>query len=62
MVDKSCIGCRHYWTANKIMYTNACLYILNTGKARPCPSGKGCTVRESMRKRRSLKWVGRVKP
>ena len=66
MVDTSCIGCRHHRVSNKLMNTHACLYILNTGKKRPCPSGKGCTVRESRResreKRRSLKWAGKVKP
>lgn len=62
MVDTSCIGCRHYWTSNKLMNIRACQYILNTGKKRPCPSGQDCTVRESREKRRSLKWAGKVKP
>ena len=46
----------------KLMNTHACQYILNTGKKRPCPSGQDCTVRESIRKRRAFKWVGKVKP
>ena len=61
MVDNYCIGCEHYWASNKLMNTHACLYILNTGKARPCPSGKSCTVRKKA-KRRRYKWVGKAKP
>lgn len=50
-IDKHCIGCRYYYGSYDVM----CNYILETGQRRPCPPGKGCTVRKPTRKRRYRK-------
>ena len=50
LVDSYCRGCKY------LMYVScpntkqkACDYIGATKKRRPCPAGKGCTVRETGR-------------
>lgn len=61
MADNYCIGCEYHWISYGCAEYQACDYIMRTGKRRPCPSGKGCTVREKA-KRRRYKWVGKAKP
>lgn len=46
LCDKTCYGC-HYAELSDDGETPICLYILFTGKRRPCPAGEGCTVRAS---------------
>jgi len=60
MCDKKCKSC--YYSrevdvgAGKAKERlRACLYILATGKRRPCPAGKKCTVYRPQSDRR--KWV-----
>lgn len=62
MVDESCVGCVYYWVSYGCAEYQACDYIMRTGKRRPCPSGKECTVRKQINTRRRYKWVGRKKP
>lgn len=38
-----CDGCRYKGTVGA---TETCDYLLQTGRRRPCPVGKGCTVRK----------------
>lgn len=40
-VDPSCVGC-FYYRGDKV---KTCNYLFITGNMRPCPPGKGCTVR-----------------
>ena len=46
---RECAGCRFavpvYMGDGEELLT-ACVYILRTGKKRPCPPGRECTVRE----------------
>lgn len=44
---KGCIGCVYHDTT-----TATCDYMFITGHLRPCPGGKGCTVRSAAKKRR----------
>lgn len=47
---KYCRGCKHlYISRNAQERYYACIYILHTHTKRPCPAGKGCTVRERVR-------------
>lgn len=48
--DKHCEGCHYY----RCICTGwmGCNYILLTGKKRPCPPGKDCTVKKEKRRRR----------
>ena len=41
LCNEYCKGCFHY--AENI---NACLFILDIGKCRPCPAGTGCCVKQ----------------
>jgi hypothetical protein len=43
VVDKHCRGCAYL----KLIYDDVryCSYLLDTDKRRPCPAGKGCTVK-----------------
>lgn len=43
---KPCDGCR-YLARSTSGIPMACEYILLTGKRRPCPPGKGCTVKDT---------------
>lgn len=47
--DKHCMGCKYYHN----MYDGGyyCAYLFVTDKRRPCPPGKGCTVKEKRRKK-----------
>ena len=52
-VDANCVDCRfsvllHVNVDNSAGLFYACDYIGITGKRRPCPYGKGCTVKEKM--------------
>ena len=48
LVDDYCEGCVHRTRMEGIGLTDmhACIYILDTGKQRPCPPGNGCTVKD----------------
>lgn len=41
--DAYCAGCIYGGGNNE--HVKACSYLLVTGQRRPCPAGKGCTVR-----------------
>lgn len=45
LCDTNCLGC-HYAKLSYDGESPICLYILFTGKRRPCPMGEGCTVRK----------------
>lgn len=51
--DKHCVGCYFY----RCICTGwvGCHYILLTGKKRPCPPGKDCTVKKERRRRKKVK-------
>lgn len=51
-VDKTCKGCMYKTRMSGVEKLEACIYIIVTGKRRPCPPGKGCTVREVGRRRK----------
>ena len=41
--ERACAGCVYFgWVGS---YLGCCNYILMEGKRRPCPPGKGCTVK-----------------
>lgn len=61
MVDEYCIGCEYHWISYACPEYQACDYIMMTGRKRPCPSGKECTVKKKA-KRRRYKWVGKKMP
>lgn len=47
-VDSSCRGCMYLTTVSCTETKNrACDYIGATDQRRPCPAGKGCTVRKT---------------
>lgn len=46
-VDEYCIGCTYLIRAGEGSL-KACYYIGAIGKRRPCPAGKGCTVRKEV--------------
>ena len=49
MTTNRCAGCRHSCLVDVGLegeMLRACLYILQRGKKRPCPSGDGCTAYE----------------
>jgi hypothetical protein len=50
LCDKSCEGCIHL--SHFYDDLTCCNYFITTGERRPCPPGKGCTVRETKRKRK----------
>ena len=43
-VDKYCIGCKYY--TEIYLKLHYCSYLFREGKRRPCPAGKGCTVKK----------------
>ena len=47
--DRACAGCIHFGWANSSL--GCCNYIFNTGHRRPCPPGKGCTVKTKKRRK-----------
>ena len=47
--DRACSGCAYLgWIAGYIGY---CSYMFKTDKRRPCPPGKGCTVKQKKGKK-----------
>ena len=47
--DRACAGCVYFgW----VSYMGCCNYFLKTGKRRPCPPGKDCTVKQKRKKAR----------
>ena len=44
VVDRHCKGCRYY--SNITGDLQYCSYFFQTNKRRPCPAGKGCTVKK----------------
>ena len=51
--DKACTGCIHLgWIGG---YIGCCNYIFHKDERRPCPPGKGCTVKEKKKKGRAKK-------
>lgn len=62
LVDAYCVGCT-YLTVISCDATNqkACDYIGATNRCRPCPAGKGCTVKNTGKKkydwRRGEGWI-----
>ncbi len=42
-MDKHCLDCRYYQGAYEADL--CCCYLLITDQRRPCPPGKGCTVK-----------------
>ena len=50
--DPACVGCIYMgWIA---CYMGCCNYLLMTGKRRPCPPGKDCTVKYKPKKRKKV--------
>lgn len=47
--NKDCAGCKYYSSITKAVYY--CTYFLETGRRRPCPPGKGCTVKIPKKRR-----------
>lgn len=43
VTDKNCRGCVYLCTIYNDV--RSCDYLLKTDKRRPCPAGKGCTVK-----------------
>lgn len=54
MVDKFCDGCAHLASLNTA--SNCCVYILDKGHKRPCPSGTGCTEHTGKSKSSRSPW------
>lgn len=52
MVDNYCRPCIYSGRNQNTKNPCSCDYFLATGKRRPCPAGRGCTVRELGRKAR----------
>ena len=59
-MEKYCRNCIYYAKAGGIVWI--CEYLLKTDKRRPCPFGKGCTVRvnKGTKKARELDAMPRV--
>ena len=53
VVDSYCRGCIYYHGHTN--YVKYCGYLFTTGKRRPCNPGKGCTAKETKRKRKRAK-------
>ena len=53
-VDSYCSGCIYLCYVGSDYKSNACDYIGQTGHRRPCPAGKGCTVRKAGKKKPKL--------
>lgn len=52
--DSYCLNC--IYCLGFCDVTWCCNYYLMTDKRRPCPSGKGCTVRVERKRKRTKKW------
>lgn len=46
LLEHPCTGCRFFF--GEFECNRCCNYIFIIGKRRPCPFGKGCTVKEPM--------------
>jgi hypothetical protein len=53
LVDKYCENCIHLEGAKTWRYFRHCNYILDVGRPRPCPAGKGCTEYRPAGKRKT---------
>ncbi|MCD7755514.1 MAG: hypothetical protein LUJ09_04175 [Firmicutes bacterium] len=49
--NQPCSGCAYYYGNSESDV--CCNYLLKTGKRRPCPPGKDCTVRKVSRNKKS---------
>lgn len=48
--NRACLGCIYMgWVGS---YLGCCNYLLMTGKRRPCPPGKECTVKHKQKRTR----------
>lgn len=52
--DANCGGCIHLTEVCWGGLSMACYYRINTGQRRPCPAGKGCTVKETGERKQRL--------
>ena len=53
--DSYCEKCIYYKGTGSVLY--ACHYFLDTDKRRPCPAGKGCTVRVLRKRTRKDRYI-----
>lgn len=52
LVDGNCTGCKFLTKIHAIdTLLTACCYNCYTGKRRPCPPGKGCTVKDTSKRK-----------
>lgn len=51
--DRACKGCTYLIFLGG--YMGCCNYIFKVGQRRPCPPGKGCTVKETRKRGRKKK-------
>lgn len=49
---RACAGCIYFGWANS--YLGCCNYIFMEDKRRPCPPGKGCTVKQKKKKEKKV--------
>lgn len=49
-MQKPCKGCIHH-------SCNMCNYLFNVGRRRPCPPGRGCTVKTTKKRRRPKRGI-----
>lgn len=49
--DKHCDGCKYYSKITGAIYY--CTYLMQTDRRRPCPPGKGCTVKIPKKRRKA---------
>ena len=47
-IDKHCRGCKYYIKIHEGVFY--CSYLFQEDKRRPCPPGKGCTVKRKLKK------------
>ena len=51
--EHPCEGCLHYYGCYES--TKCCNYIFDMDMRRPCPAGKGCTVKREITSKKDLK-------
>lgn len=49
--DQHCKGCVYFYEYGETSGLKVCEYMFQTGNRRPCPAGKGCTVRATKKGR-----------
>lgn len=59
IVDSFCRPCIYAGRNQCTKAPGTCDYYLLTGKRRPCPAGKGCTVRDTSKKARVQIRIGK---